>query len=642
MAIRGFERQLNGGSIPQGQPAKQKGFFTDQISTAGGIGGALAGAAGGALAGSALFPGVGTVIGGLIGSVVGGAGGSAGGQVAENAITGDNLGKGVAQEALLGGVFSAPPIRAGKAVFGAGKALLSGAGKDAAKTAAETALTKPGLLSGIGANLRGGARGVSTGVKVGGERLAPTRVKEINSFIENTVKAKGLTAAKQSESVENFIKLQNDTLTNAITQANRKITTAEKKTIVENLKKRSGNIIGIDAEDSKIVDDLVTRINQAPDVKSLDDIRKFIDSGINFSRGSSSVTPSREQLYRNARSLFTDEVASRAPGVKGIKTNLSKAFDAQDLLLQNSTGGFGQAQTSIGTIPLPRQAGQALQSVAGKTLGLVSGGNPLSGLNTATRLGTVGAIGGLGNQSFEANTATASNTNMMNPNNIDQSYNTLGGNASQLMQTNPDGSFGPAPFGATNDTFMSNDPSALNPPSNNPYPQANLLFDLQRDPANAKDYIAQYQTLQEIFGAQAQEPLSQTAITAVSGFDSSLQNLDNVESVLAENSGAFDPIIGRLRSLNPYDDTSSRVNQATLVAAQNIGRALEGGKLTDADIARYQAALPNITDTPQQAQAKINNLRQLITQQKQNYLGLQQNNGGGANTLQDMLMQGGF
>lgn len=159
MAIRGFDRDLI--SFPQqpmqqaAQPTKQKDFWTDQISTGTGIGGALAGAGLGASIGS-VVPGIGTAIGGLIGGIAGGALGSGGGQLAENAITGEqDLMKGVGQEALLGGVFSAPPIRAAKAALGAGKALATGAGKEAAKTAAETALTKPGMINNFTKSLAG-------------------------------------------------------------------------------------------------------------------------------------------------------------------------------------------------------------------------------------------------------------------------------------------------------------------------------------------------------------------------------------------------------------------------------------------------------------------------------------------------------
>lgn len=350
------------------QPSK--GFWTDQISTGGGIGGALGGAALGAAAGS-VVPVVGTTIGGLLGAILGGAAGSGAGEFAENKITNEaDPWKNVGKEALLGGVFSAPPIRGAKALYGAGKALTTGAGKTAAKEAAEQALVGPGMLSKVGAGLRGGARGVETGVKVGGARLAPSRAKEINEFIEGTIKAKGLTPSKQAESVEKFIASQNDILTGALEASNRALTKTEKNAISKGLaKKFQQEVLSPTPSQQRILNDLTTRVGQTKDVKQLDDLRKLIDQQINFSRNTASPDTAAEQVYKLFRSGLTDEVAGRAGGVKNIKTNLSKAFDAQDLLLQKSTGGFGQAQTSVGTIPIPRQLGQAAQASAGKLAG---------------------------------------------------------------------------------------------------------------------------------------------------------------------------------------------------------------------------------------------------------------------------------
>lgn len=109
---------------------KKGNFLTDLIPTAGGIGGTLAGAAGGAAIGS-VVPVIGTAIGGLIGGVLGGAGGSALGKVGENAVEGNNLGDGVAGEALLGGLTSTP-IGAGFKLARAGLKTATGIGKRAA------------------------------------------------------------------------------------------------------------------------------------------------------------------------------------------------------------------------------------------------------------------------------------------------------------------------------------------------------------------------------------------------------------------------------------------------------------------------------------------------------------------------------
>jgi hypothetical protein len=98
---------------------KKKGFWTDQISTGGSLGGAAAGAAGGAALGS-VVPIAGTALGGLIGAVLGGAAGAVGGQAVENKVSGDNLGKDLLMEGLIGGATSIGPLQALKLAKGVG------------------------------------------------------------------------------------------------------------------------------------------------------------------------------------------------------------------------------------------------------------------------------------------------------------------------------------------------------------------------------------------------------------------------------------------------------------------------------------------------------------------------------------------
>lgn len=133
-------------SLPTQQPKqatkkkdeKKGNFLTSLIPAGGGIAGSLGGAAAGAAVGSAV-PVVGTAIGGLIGALLGGAGGSALGKVGENAVTGEeDLGKGVVQEALLGGVTSMP-LGAGLKLAKAGVKATTGIGKTGARELIEQA-----------------------------------------------------------------------------------------------------------------------------------------------------------------------------------------------------------------------------------------------------------------------------------------------------------------------------------------------------------------------------------------------------------------------------------------------------------------------------------------------------------------------
>lgn len=87
----------------QPRPQKKKNFWVDQISTAGGILGGIGG--------SFVAP--------IAGTVGGAAAGSGLGEAIENILVGEDIGKNVAKEAILGGIFATPPIKAGKALLSA-------------------------------------------------------------------------------------------------------------------------------------------------------------------------------------------------------------------------------------------------------------------------------------------------------------------------------------------------------------------------------------------------------------------------------------------------------------------------------------------------------------------------------------------
>lgn len=108
---------------PQQQNNSHHNFFVDSLPTVLGTVGSI----GGGLLGGFFGGGVGAVPG----AAGGGAAGSAAGQWLENVLTGDNAGKDVGKEALLGGVFGAGPLRLGKFALGV-PALLAGRGAEEA------------------------------------------------------------------------------------------------------------------------------------------------------------------------------------------------------------------------------------------------------------------------------------------------------------------------------------------------------------------------------------------------------------------------------------------------------------------------------------------------------------------------------
>lgn len=164
-----------------GQSESKGNFLTSLIPTGGGVGGALAGGAAGAAIGSAV-PVVGTAIGGLLGAILGGAGGSALGKFGENAVEGQqNLGQGVAQEALLGGLTSTPLGAVGK-IARAGGALAKGstaAAGQLVKEAGASAIPRAATDLQAKAAAEAGASGAAS-------TAAPSLIQRAGTKLENT------------------------------------------------------------------------------------------------------------------------------------------------------------------------------------------------------------------------------------------------------------------------------------------------------------------------------------------------------------------------------------------------------------------------------------------------------------------------
>lgn len=61
---------------------------------------------------------------------------------------------------------------------------------------------------------------------------------------------------------------------------------------------------------------------------------------------------------------------------------------------------------------------------------------------------------------------------------------------------------------------------------------------------------------------------------------------------------------------------AAQYTDAQRAGAQTIGTILEGGKLTDADLAKYMALVPTASDSRERARAKIDRLKRMIDEKK--------------------------
>lgn len=98
----------------------------------------------------------------------------------------------------------------------------------------------------------------------------------------------------------------------------------------------------------------------------------------------------------------------------------------------------------------------------------------------------------------------------------------------------------------------------------------------------------------------------------IAAFDGANKQIEEIEKRIQENSDIMGPIAGIVSGKAGYGTKAKTFDARMKLAAQDIGKALEGGKLTDADIDRYRSMLPNLRDTPEVAFEKSQLLRELI------------------------------
>jgi hypothetical protein len=86
--------------------------------------------------------------------------------------------------------------------------------------------------------------------------------------------------------------------------------------------------------------------------------------------------------------------------------------------------------------------------------------------------------------------------------------------------------------------------------------------------------------------------------------------------ILSDNKDVFGPIVGYLGQVNQYNEKAQIIDADLRIASQTIGRYLEGGVLRKEDEEKYRKMLPQLTDTPGVAEAKLKSVDSLLKQKQ--------------------------
>lgn len=669
---------------------KQKNFWEDNISTLGSMGGSLGGAALGASVGS-IVPGVGTAIGGLLGAILGGAGGGAVGQVAENAITGDNLGTDVGSEALWGGLTSVGPLKALSVAKGAGKgiveATLKGAGSSAIKQGIEQGIAATPIrnaISKIAPNMaKTGDKLIASQANITGAQARNMKINPVKTF-GNINTRTGLSdmgdmadfARKLTGNGDNSIL---DTLTNAaigdaknvnvdgirktaqslIDDAGAAISDTQRKQLLNHVKNASVAMRGGAQGSLSSAVDPVEAIRQANNFRSIasdatngfnvsldqkqiakvynglaDDIEKAVYSSAESSKNLPAIIKSGaddllfmandlEKAGNKAQAEAARRISNEVRNAKSVKDLRSIKKDFVDLSKIDRVTAQADGARSISGKDLSNQAGDIVRNplnIIAKPLDANS--NKLGGLmksvsskvpTVATNTGTssYGLVDAL-KQGVYKNAAQGAFGGTQNPDSsstvdlVTQSIVSPQG-VTQMQQNNGVVS----PLGYSSDQLS----SALM--------QAYSAGDEKAAAVLGKMYTlaSEYEKANS-----SQQQFSQSNQAALASADNATNTIDQLEQLYNSAGGGGGRLVGLLQNVAGsagLDKNASVYNSLAQASVTQIAKALAGsgaGTVSDADARVIIAALPTLTDTPQEAQTKFNELRQRLQVAKYNTL----------------------
>lgn len=626
-------------------PQKKKNFWTDQISTLGGIIGGIGG--------SFVAP--------FAGTAAGGAAGSALGEAIENIITGDSIGKNLGKEAVLGGVFAGGPGKLAKGALGGTKALITGEKiVESASRAAMTPLRKKAGQSVLSA----------------GDDLALKNFKINDSNWLNQFKEQIGEDAGQFARTRGFIGKAPEELRSTIQEPLQQIYKSSiskinpiPKTEIENgLKSIYQPLLKDIAPDNQALgqqikaqaDAVLGRLPRNINAAEAYDIKRTFDALVDQSlmdksgKLANSVNKRTADVFRDAINRQADKSGVKFSGaipIPGIKaTNLKelgKELQGIDEFLDKADikSQVGRGKNIAGLTPVIA-AGSAISSGSPELAIPAAAGTML--LNS--KAGTTGVsrlIGGAGNLLQKG--ASGGQTKKGIATRVVAGNQLFGGNAeAEEPQTLEDAIYSTSnnidanmmPANSTNIPNASNMGSAYqNMPnmsssypqatSGNPYGRENLLADIQRDPRNADKYLAFYQELDQIFNPTSasnldnllmmqklsgggMKPLNATQQQQANNAVSALNDIGSIRSTLGSN-----PRVGLLNSI-PGGSLSRRVTgtgdyeASRQNVADALGRLRSGGAINAEEERRFLNLLPATFDDSKTAEAKLQRLEELF------------------------------
>lgn len=571
------------------------GFLSSIISELGGAGGA----AGGAALGSLLLPGIGTVVGAGLGGLFGGTGG----RLAENKIRDNRWGVGDAlKEGALSGALSLvgegyQAAKGAKAAANLSKLGLEG-GQDVARQ---------GILEGAGRSLKAGAGGYGIGATAKGEGQLTAQGSRA---VEDTLRKLKIPASSP-ENMATQLGSRLSSLSATLDNQYTKGATALSKTEMNGLKNKIYDQIMShpDIELSKAgqnqLKNKLSKLVNAGDTSKLWQFTKDLESkGINFGAAGDAKLVDREAINRIFRENIRDTLNNKVPGVANTNKLFHDAKSAERFVLKAAQDVKGGGLVSKVTNLSPVKSGEAKLGAALENVGKVSAGTggPLSQVLHQAK---IQAPAGLIRAASGASQMPQDTQQGIDPNHPDadlmQAYEQFSGGGQGMPQM---GGMG----------------QGMDQQMDNPYPQENLLRDIQRDPKHTSEYLSLYKTLASINQPQKlqsshgkatsqQYALAQTGMQGVQQLQQLLQQDPGVLNRSATPGQSLPGVGGFIQNAagtGEYQAVAGNVLDA-------LARARTGAQMNKQEEAFYRRLLPRAGDSQATIQKKLAELEQAFS-----------------------------
>lgn len=636
----------------QQQPQDKGNWLSHLLPSGGSIAGGLGGAAAGAALGS-VVPIVGTGIGALLGGILGGAGGGALGKVGENAVEGNSdLGQGVGQEALMGGLTSLPvgaALKVGQAGFkaatGIGKAgigdVLAQAGEktipsqlagkfgtqaadqtagQAIANAGDTALQNNGsgvldklrmAVANKGSQMQARAGGYGIGEKVSGQ--SPLGFYD-SAKIGQNLQAEGIKAGSPEsrlKQVEDALNGRGQTIDSLVGQNNIVLAPEQRTQIANDFLKSVEQQPGVSDAVRKSAANLASNFtNQSSDIKSLIDFRRGLDSQvIAFNRNPDAKMAADQLAARTFRDTLSQHTNDLVPGINDANSSYHNLMQAKEFLTGGAKAVSDQSQSAGGGIIgrlLTNDTAQGVKSVAG---GIMQKAAPDAAAQDAAKVGGQTIQGAIGRNLLErgllgggqaatdpsqtseptdANGLTA--TDYANAG-ISSSTDATGGNPTQAQSDPTNG------FGVTPEQIQQAMVQAVQ--SGNTKQLANLT--------------QLYGAMQSTAKSSQGKALSATQATQANNAVSGLSDLQAIKNTIQKDPGTIwkDALPGGSIARGLTGTTDYEAAKQNVVDV--ISRLRSGAAITADEAKRYMGLLPAPGDSQSSALNKINRLNQLLS-----------------------------